>query len=395
MRSDFSRKYAVVGVGKIAGRFQNRSARSLQVEAARMAIEDAGLNRADIDGCINAGLETSGDMPITWSDTFTRILGLPAKCHFNISRGGAAVPMSCISATQLLNLGIAKYIVVAYGATDWQRSRAKSAGGKKRHPEKLGVWGKPHGDTSAASHHSMFMSRHMHEYGTTPEQIGSVAVQQRKWANMNPDAAMYGRPLTIEDYLASPYLVEPYRALDMCQVSDAGVAFVITTAERARDLRRPPVYLLGVGFGEAAEQLWWDKANYTRLAVETAKRSAFEQAGLTLDDVDVAQLYDCFTGEVILQVEDYGWCAKGEGGPFVASGCTGPGGRMPINTGGGLLSAYAASDFPLLIETVTQLRGEAGERQCRDVKVGLMSGHGGEMLRPGMCSIHATSLWGN
>lgn len=395
VRSDFSRRFAVAGIGVVGHRVPDRTARALQVEAVRLAIEDAGLRREDIDGAIHVASDSSSEVLPTWSDAFPRILGLPTKFYIPMGRGGAMVAQSVVMATQMLHLGIAAYVVVAYGATDWQRRRARSSGKTTQKLEKTGVWGLPYGDSSAAGHHAFFMSRHMHEFGTTSEHLGAVAVQQRVFANGNPDANMYGRPLTIEDYLASPYLVEPYRALDMCQVSDTGIAFILTTAERARDLRKPPVYLLGVGFGEAIEHLWWEKANYTRLAVESAKRAAFEQAGLTLADVDIAQLYDCFTGEVILQVEDYGWCGKGEGGPFIHGGNTGPAGAIPINTGGGLLSAYAGADLPLLVETVVQLRGEGGARQKTGARVGLMSGHGGEMLKPGMCSTHATALWGN
>jgi acetyl-CoA acetyltransferase len=364
------------------------------VEAARLAIEDAGLRREDIDGCINGGFEAGAEVRANWSDTFPRVLGLPTKFYFTVARGAAVVPLSIISATQMLNLGLANYIIVAYGATDWSLTRDRMAGIPEHKVERSGLWGRFYGDITAPSHHSFFMSRHMHEFGTTTEQIGAVAVQQRRWANLNPDAYLYNRPLTLEDYLNSPYIIEPYRVLDMCQISDAGAAFIITTAERARDLRKPPVYVLGLGFGEMTRQLWWEKANYTRMDVEVAQKAAFEQAGLSLADVDLAQLYDCFTGEVILQIEDYGWCAKGEGGPFIAAGNTGPGGSIPVNTGGGVLASYYIVDFTLLLESVTQLRHEAGERQVKDAKVGLMSGHGGEMLRPGMCSIHATTLLG-
>jgi acetyl-CoA acetyltransferase len=234
----------------------------------------------------------------------------------------------------------------------------------------------------------------MHEYGTTSDHLGMVAVSHRQWACKNPDAQMHGRPITLEDYHKSPLTVEPYHVLDMCLMSDSGAAFVITTMERARDLRRPPVAVLGVGFGEAMEQLWWDKANYTELAVKTAKEAAFGQADLSLADVDVAELYDCFTMEVILQLEDYGWCGKGQGGPFVAAGNIAPGGSIPVNTGGGLLSGVYMADWTPFVEAVTQVRGDGGERQVSDVKVALVSGHGGEILRPGMCSTHSTLLLG-
>jgi acetyl-CoA acetyltransferase len=200
--------------------------------------------------------------------------------------------------------------------------------------------------------------------------------------------------MTIEDHQNSPVLVHPYHILDMCQVSDGAVAVVLTTAERAKDCPRDPLYVLGVGFGEAMEKLWWEKKNYQHLAVDTAKAQAFEQSGLELKDIDTAQLYDCFTGEVMFQLEDYGWCKKGEGGAFVEAGNTSPGGTIPVNTSGGLLSAYHYGDLTGLSEAIIQLRGEGGARQVKNARTSLVTGHGGEILSPGMCSIHTTLLLG-
>lgn len=189
-------------------------------------------------------------------------------------------------------------------------------------------------------------------------------------------------------------MVWPYHLLDICLVSDGAVSVVMTTEDRVKDHPHPPVWVLGVGFGEAMAELWWEKQNYTRLAVQTAKEQAFAQAGIELQDIDAAQLYDCFTGEVLFQLEDYGWCKKGEGGPFVAEGHIGPGGDIPVNTSGGLLSAYHFGDLTGLSEAVIQLRDQAGPRQVPDCEVVLVTGHGGEVLSPGMCSIHSTLLLG-
>lgn len=393
MTHPFSGKYAIAGMAFLAGRFPGVSARSLEVEAVRRAIEDAGLRREDVDAAINTRIESGSGESRGWTDSYARILSLRAKTYFTVQRGGIMTHLAILAATQLLELGIAKYVVVGYGATDWSDTRAPGER-RQRHRERDGLWGRPHGDLAAASHHTFFASRHMHEFGTTSDQLGMVAVSHRRWACLDPLAQMYGRPMTLDDYRASPFFVEPYRKLDLCLVSDSGAAFVITTAERARDLRRPPVSILGLGLGEAMRELWWEKRNYTNLAVQTAKESAFGQAGLTLADVDVAELYDCFTMEVILQVEDYGWCAKGDGGPFVASGAIAPGGSVPVNTGGGLLSAYYMADWTPFVEAVTQLRGDGGERQIEGAEVALVSGHGGEILRPGMCSTHGSLLLG-
>ena len=152
--------------------------------------------------------------------------------------------------------------------------------------------------------------------------------------------------------------------------------------------------MLGQGFGEVSEELWWDKKNFTHMAVAPAKEQAFGQAALSLDDVDCVQFYDCFTAEVLFQLEDYGYCKKGEGGPFVESGAIGPGGSIPVNTSGGLLSCYHLGDLTGMAESIRQLRGEAGPRQVKDCNVVMTTGHGGELLSPGMCSIHTCTLLG-
>ena len=386
-------KFAIVGMGLLAGRFPQHSQRSLQAEAARLAIADAGLKPSQVNGAVDLLLAPGSGTPPVETDGFPRILGLPCKMYFGIGRGGTAGIMGTVAASKFLELGMADYVVLAYGAKDWSRSRGPEKTGI-RSIEKIGHWGKPFGDLAAVSHHTFFASRHMHEYGTKPEHFGAIAVQQREWAQLNPDAHFHGRPLTMDEYLGSPMVVEPYRLHDMCLINDGAMAFVLTTAERARDLAKPPVYVLGAGTGEAMETLWWEKANYTQLAVKTAKDVAFREADITIDDVDFAGLYDCFTGEVLFQVEDYGWCKKGEGGPFIAQQGIGPNGKININTSGGLLSAYYFGELTHIAEAITQLRGEAGARQVPNARVGIASGHGGEIVSPGMCSTHATLVLG-
>jgi acetyl-CoA acetyltransferase len=219
-------------------------------------------------------------------------------------------------------------------------------------------------------------------------------VAQRAWACRNPEAKMHGRPITIDDHQNSQLVAEPYRLLDISLVSDGGVAFILTTADRARNGPKPPVYLLGQGFGEVSSELWWEKKNFTHMAVPRAKQQAFGQAALELADIDCVQFYDCFTAEVLFQLEDYGFCPKGEGGAFVESGAIGPGGNIPVNTSGGLLSCYHLGDLTGMAEAIRQVRGEAGERQIADCNVVLTTGHGGELISPGMCSIHTCTLLG-
>ena len=205
---------------------------------------------------------------------------------------------------------------------------------------------------------------------------------------------MYGRPITIEDHQNSPLVAEPYHLLDISLVSDGAVAFILTSADRAKDRPKKPVYVLGQGFGEVSSTLWWEKKNFTHMAVAPAKEQAFGQAGITLDDVDCAQFYDCFTAEVLFQTEDYGFCKKGEGGAFMEAGNMAPGGTIPINTSGGLLSCYHLGDLTGLAESVRQLRGECGARQVADCNIVITTGHGGELVSPGMCSIHTCTVLG-
>jgi acetyl-CoA acetyltransferase len=296
-----------------------------------------------------------------------------------------------------LDREICDYVLLMGAVTDWSQAQESRKHGHRgmAHTEKRGYWGKALGDLRAVSHHSWMAARHMAVYGTTSRQLGAISVAQRAWACMNPEAKMHGRPIAIEDHQNSPLIAEPYHLLDISLVSDGAIAFIMTRADRAMDARKKPVYVLGQGFGEVSSTLWFENKHFTHMAVAPAKAQAFKQADITLGDIDCAQLYDCFTGEVLFQMEDYGWCKKGEGGPFVESGAIGPGGSIPVNTSGGLLSCYHLGDLTGLAESVRQLRGECGERQIKDCSVVLTTGHGGELVSPGMCSIHTCTLLGS
>lgn len=391
-----SGKYAIVGLGVVAGPQPDHSERMILSEAARLAIEDAGLTRKDIDGAVDLRRSGGGGDRASYSDAFTRVLGLNNNFYFTCGRGGALAGLGISAAMSFLDRGIANYVVLGGAVTDWSQSQVTRKKGFRgmAHAEKRGYWGKPVGDSRAVSHHSWMAARHMAVYGTTSRQLGHISVAQRAWACMNPEAKMYGRPITVEDHQNSPLLAEPYHLLDLSLVSDGAVAFILTTADRAKDTPKAPAYVLGQGFGEVSAELWWEKKNFTHMAVKPAKEQAFGQAGLELGDVDCAQMYDCFTAEVLFQLEDYGWCGKGEGGPFVEAGNMAPGGTIPVNTSGGLLSCYHLGDLTGLAESVRQLRGECGERQIEDCEVVMTTGHGGELVSPGMCSIHTCTLLG-
>jgi len=393
--TNFRDRFCIVGLGVTeVGHLGAYTPRQLEMEAGRLAMEDAGLKPKDIDAAIQAESDVGGGIRPRYDDAFPRMLGLPVKVYFTVGRGGEVAILAFMAATQLLSLGIAKYVLIAGARDDWTRSRRIRKEGKRGQSfmEKAGVWGYPFGAIPAASFHGLLATRHMHEYGTTSRQFGAVAVAERQWACLNPRAYMYGRPMTIEDHQNSPIVVYPYHLLDICLISDGGTAFILTTEERAKDLKKPPVYIMGLGFGEQMADLWWKKENYSRLAVEAAKNDAFRMAGIELKDIDVAELYDCFTAEVILQLEDYGWCNKGEGGSFVEAGHTRPGGDIPVNTGGGLLSSHHLGNLTPVSEAVIQMRREGGDRQVEGAEIALATGHGGEIVSGQMCSIHSTLI---
>lgn len=393
----FKDDYAIVGMGQTeVGQVPGHSKREFVTEAARQAVQDAGLDRDDIEATIRVERSGGGGQPMDYADEFCRILGLPSKVHLKMGRGGEMASLAVMAGTQIINLGISDYVLVSYGCDDWSRSHQDEQRevASMGHGSKEGLWGKEFGDIRAPNHHPFLAARHMHEYGTENEDLGRIAVAQREWAQLNPGAYMSDRPITLEDYMDTPYIVEPYRLLDCCLQSDGGAAFIISSAENVDKTEPEPVYIKGLGFGEHVREDWWNKQNYTRLAVETAKQNAFDLADITLDDVDFAQLYDCFTGEVLFQIEDYGWAEKGKAKEFLRDDRLGPDGDVPINTGGGLLSSHHHGNMTGMMEALYQLRGEAGKRQIDDTEIGIVSGHGGEILRPGMASHHSTLVLG-
>lgn len=387
-------KFCVVGLGITElGHVPGKSTLMLESEAARLAIADAGLHKKDIDGAIQMTSDIAGGMRSRHDDAFPRVMGLPVNIYMeNVGRGGENVAKAFLIAEQLLRLGICKYVVCSGARDDWSRSRRYKKMGWRGVPYlyKEGNIGAMMGETAPAFH-GLLATRHMHLYGTTSRQLGHIAVAQRQWACLNPAAFMHGHPITIEDHQNSPIVTWPYHLLDICLQSDGATAFVVTTEDRAKDLKKPPVYIAGIGFGEHMGSLYWDKRHYSELPIKPARDAAFGQAGITLADVDVAQFYDCFTTEVLLQIEGYGFCGIGEGGPFAETpGMLGPGGKLRCNTGGGLLSSHHLGNITTVSEAVIQVRGDGGDRQVPDVKTAIASGHGGEILSGQMCSIHST-----
>jgi acetyl-CoA acetyltransferase len=217
----------------------------------------------------------------------------------------------------------------------------------------------------------------MHEFGTRSEQLGAIALTMRKHAQLNPKAVMHGKPMTMDDYLASPMLADPYRFFDCCLETDGGAAVVVTSAERARDLATRPIRILAAACGQPypADEIT-NRRDIFKTGLTIAAPEAFGKAGLTPSDVDFAMIYDCFTFEVLQQLEEAGFCQRGEGGSFVEGGRIELGGELPVNTHGGLLSEAHVLGMSHIVEAVRQLRGDLGERQVKDAQVGVVTGWG-------------------
>lgn len=368
-------KYAIVGLGITKqGKLPGHSINAVRSEAAWLAIQDAGLTPQDINGFIyQTGIEEMGNSLFLAGDIPKR-MGMRPNFIWHFECGGVTGVAALMSAAMAIEAGTADYVVCVYGSCDL--SHLLQWGTQSATMRPMG-WGTnaAYGMFTAGAVQGLSVQRHMHEYGTTQDQLGAIAVSHRANANKRPDAMMYERTMTLEDYHKSAWIVKPYHKYDMCLVNDGGIAFVVASAERAKDLKSKPVYIMGIGYGQQINEVY-NKKNFTTLDVGPAKEAAFKMAGIGLEDIDVFELYDCFTGTVLFQTEDYGLCKKGEGGPYWEEGRGGLEGKTPINTHGGNLSWGYNQGFGPIAEAVRQLRGEGGQTQIKDVEIALASGHG-------------------
>ncbi|MFI9566367.1 thiolase C-terminal domain-containing protein [Streptomyces rishiriensis] len=357
-----TRNVAVVGVAlSDCGRVDDATPYALHTQAARRALADAGLGRETVDGFASAGLGTLA--PVELAD----YLGLRPTWVDSTSVGGATWEVMAAHAADAIAAGHANAVLLAYGSTPRADIRAGRRSGTfafgARGPLQFEV---PYGHTLIAKY-AMAARRHMHRHGTTIEQLAQVAVQARANAALNPEA-MYRDPITVDDVLSGPMIADPFTKLHCCLRSDGGAAVLLAAEEYARDCRTAPVWILGTGehVSHAAMSEWDD---FTVSPAATSGRLAFARAGLRPDEMDFAEIYDAFTYMTLVTLEDLGFCAKGEGGPFVEKGrLQVKGGELPVNTDGGGLSAQhpGMRGLFLLVEAVRQLRGEAGARQVRD-----------------------------
>ncbi len=366
---------AIAGLGVTAmGKIYGCSASDFAAEAIKLALDDAGLHKEDVDGLlINANLSPEMSPMLQMTLGF-RDLALLNVMNAYGSTAGTMIQYACMAIEE----GLAHVVVLVYADDPLKPNRSTSSSYGEAGLSTTGMYGLrfAYGDYGANPGYALAARRHMHLFGTTSEQLGAIAISQRKWAQMNPWAQMR-KPLTMEDYLNSRYIVEPFHLFDCCLVSNGGIAVIITSAERARSLKQPPVYVLGMGQGAPGDDQRTKREPGISTGARQAGVTALKMAGIELKDIDICELYDCYTYTVLVTLEDYGFCEKGEGGVFVSDGKLGPGGSLPTNTGGGELSAYYMWGFTPLSEAVVQARGQGGERQVEKNDLLLVSGNGG------------------
>jgi acetyl-CoA acetyltransferase len=366
---------AIAGLGMTElGKVYGRSPRRLAADAVRAAAADADLPLADLDGLIvstglsgSPGIELAGALGL-------RDLRLLTQMN---SYGATAVAMVSYAAAAIQS-GAASAVACVFADAPLRPERSSGAAYHRDAAEWQGYGGLQAalGFRSVNAFYALAARRHMERYGTTSEQLGAIAVATRAWAAGNPLAQMR-EPISLQDHQDSRWVVEPLHLLDCCLVSNGGIAVIVTSAERARDLARPPVHVWGWAQGHPGRTMVRGGDFGLTTGAVLSGPAAMKMAGITTADVDVCQIYDCYTFTVLVTLEDYGFCAKGEGGAFAASGALGPGGSLPVNTGGGQLSAYYMWGMTPLSEAVIQARGHGGDRQAPRNEVILVSGNGG------------------
>jgi acetyl-CoA acetyltransferase len=361
---------AVTGVGETKYmRGTDRTPISLSMEAALNAIADAGLKPTDIDGLIPYG---AGAV----AEDFVTNFGIPdLRFSATTPMGGASAVASIQCALAVIQAGICKHVLLSLGRTGYSGGRIGTRVQQMPQFRTIGEFEMPSGAIAPPQLYAVMARRHFELYGTTSRQLAEIAVTTRQHAIRNPNATMQ-RPMTIEDHQASRMISDPFRLLDCSLESDGAAAVVISAPDIARDLRKKPVLVMGVAEGHPdSPSAITQRPDITTLGLAKAAPKAFAMAGVTHADIDVAEVYDCFTYIVMCQLEDMGFCKKGEGGGFVENGALGIGGRLPVNTHGGLLSEAHMAGMNHIVELTRQLRGEAAV-QVPGAEIGLVTGYG-------------------
>lgn len=375
-----AREAAIVGVAESdLGVVAPKTVLQLQAQAAKAALEDAGLTMADVDAVLTAGSDWGWAPGILLAE----YLGIQPRVTDSTNIGGASFEAHLGHAATAIKQGLCEVALITYGST--QRSSASRNLGRNTPATYAEQFERPYGPPLPVGAYALAATRHMDQFGTRPEQLAEVAVATRAWAHLNPKA--YKRDLiTIDDVLGSPYIAEPLHLLDCCLVTDGGGAVVVTSLERARTCRRVPIRVLGHAETHTHMSIT-SMPDLTRTGAYQTGPRALAMAGVRHDDFDVVEIYDSFTITVLLTLEGLGFCGPGEAGPFVEGQRTAPGGDFPLNTNGGGLSYCHPGMYGifLLIEATRQLRGEGGERQVPAAKLALVHGTGGVLSSAATC----------
>lgn len=375
---------AIVGIGEVpTGKYPDRSALEAAAQVSRLAVQDSGIDKNDIDVIMTTGAIYNRDFN---SDLiFGRMveeLGLNGSVHstLQVMSGGASGSSMTKTASALVNSGLAKNVLCVHSdklATGIAIEDAIEVFSSLGIPED---WERPYGQ-HMGSMAAMLTKRYMQETGTTAEQMASVCVSARKWAELNPHA-MFRKPMDVEEVLASKVLSDGVRAKESNMLADGASAFVVTSAERAADVTDTPVYLLGAS-GRVTHYSLSQDQDMARFGYAAAAKDAFAMAGIGPEDVDIAEIYDAYPVINLIALEEMGFVERGTAGAFVAAGNTWPGGKLPMTTNGGMLSqghTGAGGGVAILVETVRQLMGKAGERQVPNARVAVETGSGGTYM---------------
>lgn len=366
---------AIAGVGQAGlGEAHGYSEMELLAQAASRAVKDAGLTMADIDG-----IATASSSATMWAMPVVEYLGIKPKFIDSTMLGGSSFLAHLLPAILALESGQCNAVLVCYGSTQRTAKFGRREGVKARALLDPQPYEQPYEPISPITSYALAAQRHMHEYGTTRRQLAEVAVAARKWAQLNPEAYMRD-PLEIEEVLAARMISDPLSVRDCCLVTDGAGAYVLVRSDRAKDMPHKPVHVLGSATAVWNRQISSMHDLTVTAAAESGPR-AMQMAGVTHKDIDVVELYDAFTINTLLFLEDLGFCKKGEGGSFVENGGIAPGGHTPVNTNGGGLSCVHPGMYGIfiLIEAVRQLRGEAGQRQVPEAQIALVHGNGGTL----------------
>ncbi len=373
---------AITGFGMTPMGRIYKSTMELAADATRTAIADSGLEKDQIDGLlINAGITgTTGGGLTLGLQNYLGMKNLRLLNHMNAA-GSTAAQMVQYASLAIAS-GMANHVLCVFADAPLKDGSSAGAayGGAARNPQRprgMSALYPASGYYGANTPYALAARRHMATYGTTQDQLGVIAVGQRAWATRNPLAQMRD-PITLEDYHNSRWIIEPLHLLDCCLVSNGAVAVIVSSAAAAKEMPQPPVYIWGMGQGHPGDASRAGSDWETETGARFAAKTAYAMAGVGPGDISSCQLYDCYTYTVLVTLEDYEFCKKGEGGPFVEDGKLGPGGSLPTNTGGGELSAYYMWGMTPLSEAIIQGRGHGGDRQVKNDVI-LATGNGGSL----------------